>query len=579
MIRTLAAGATLAAAVLFGGAVSAVQDTPESLRAEAFEAAQWAIASEAADALAKVSARFAQGDDALGRLAEERETLISRRDGLERELERLYAVTDGDVGARRTAVRSDYEGVLQRLKTVDGDIETRFPAYAELTSPRALTVAETQGLLKPDEGLLLILVNPEATYVWGVTRDQVEWARSESLNEEAMNAAVAALRASLTTAAASSRGDDGDWLDPALLTGRPTPSFDRAEAYRLYAELVKPVEGVFEGKTTLITVTTGALTTLPLAVLATNPPEGPDSAPEALDRTSWLIDRYALATLPSVSSLKALRCYLIADPARRSPACPTLPSATGGRTIAPASRGFSLAAFGAPILAGAPATGASRGAPGADAVMGGGRLADVARLKALPYLPGSKAELDTLKRRYPSALVRTGAQATETAVRGTDAAALSRARFVVFSTHGLMAGSTFAEPGLVLTPPEEATEADDGYLTASEAAQLRLNAEFVVLSACNTAASDGRPGGEGLSGLARAFFYAGARSVLVSHWEVSDAATTALISDTFASLDAPGADIGDRARALQHGMKAVRAQREWRHPAFWAPFTLVGEPR
>jgi len=579
MIRTLAAGATLAAAVLFGGAASAVQDTPESLRAEAFEAAQWAIASEAADALAKVSARFAQGDDALGRLAEERETLISRRDSLERELERLYAITDGDVGARRTAVRSDYEGVLQRLKTVDGDIETRFPAYAELTSPRALTVAETQGLLKPDEGLLLILVNPEATYVWGVTRDRVEWARSESLNEEAMNAAVAALRASLTTAAASSRGDDGDWLDPALLTGRPTPSFDRAEAHRLYAELVKPVEGVFEGKTTLITVTTGALTTLPLAVLATNPSEGPDSAPEALDRTSWLIDRYALATLPSVSSLKALRCYLIADPARRSPACPALPSATGGRTTAQASRGFSLAAFGAPILAGAPATGASRGAPGADAVMGGGRLADVARLKALPYLPGSKAELDTLKRRYPSALVRTGAQATETAVRGTDAAALSRARFVVFSTHGLMAGSTFAEPGLVLTPPEEATEADDGYLTASEAAQLRLNAEFVVLSACNTAASDGRPGGEGLSGLARAFFFAGARSVLVSHWEVSDSATTALISDTFASLDAPGADIGDRARALQHGMKAVRAQREWRHPAFWAPFTLVGEPR
>lgn len=579
MIRTLAAGATLAAAVLFGGAASAVQDTPESLRAEAFEAAQWAIASEAADALAKVSARFAQGDDALGRLAEERETLISRRDGLERELERLYAVADGDVGARRTAVRSDYEGVLQRLNTVDGDIEIRFPAYAELTSPRALTVAETQGLLKPDEGLLLILVNPEATYVWGVTRDRVEWARSASLNEEAMNAAVAALRASLTTAAASSRGDDGDWLDPALLTGRPTPSFDRAEAHRLYAELVKPVEGVFEGKATLITVTTGALTTLPLAVLATSPPEGPDTAPEALDRTSWLIDRYALATLPSVSSLKALRCYLIADPARRSPACPTLPSATGGSTTAPASRGFSLAAFGAPILAGAPATGTSRGAPGADAVMGGGRLADVARLKALPYLPGSKAELDTLKRRYPSALVRTGAQATETAVRGTDAAALSRARFVVFSTHGLMAGSTFAEPGLVLTPPEEATEADDGYLTASEAAQLRLNAEFVVLSACNTAASDGRPGGEGLSGLARAFFYAGARSVLVSHWEVSDAATTALISDTFASLDAPGADIGDRARALQHGMKAVRAQREWRHPAFWAPFTLVGEPR
>lgn len=558
---------------------TAVPDTPASLRAEAFEAAQWAIASDAADALAKVSARFAQGDDALGNLAEERETLIGRRDALERELERLYAAADAQTQGRRTAVRADYETVIDRLKTVDGELETRFPAYSELTSPRALSIRETQGLLKPDEALLLVLVNPEATYVWGVSRDRVEWARAEDLTEAEVGRVVTALRASLTTAAAASRGDDGDWLDPALLTGRPTPAFDRAGAYRLYSELMKPVEAVFEGKTTLITVTTGALTTLPLSVLMTSPPEGPDTGPEALDRAAWLIDRYALATLPSVSSLKALRCHLVADPARRSPGCAPLPTgATPRRAAAGDGRRFSLAAFGAPILAGAPVTGASRGAPGADAVFGGGSLADVAKLKALPYLPGSKAELDALKTRYPAALVRTGAAATETAVRGADAAALSRARFVVFSTHGLMAGSSFAEPGLVLTPPDQATEADDGYLSASEAAQLRLNAEFVVLSACNTAASDGRPGGEGLSGLARAFFYAGARSVLVSHWEVSDAATTALISDTFAALDAPGADIGDRARALQHGMKAVRAQREWRHPAFWAPFTLVGEP-
>lgn len=572
----LAAALAMAGSAL-GQAVS--PDTPESLRAEAFEAAQWAIASDAADALAKVSARFAQGDDALGRLAEERETLIGRRDALERELERLYAAADAQTRGRRTTVRSEYEAVAARLKVVDADIEDRFPAYAELTSPRALTIRETQGLLKPDEALLLVLVNPEATYVWGVSRDRVEWARAEDLTEAEVTRAVGALRASLTTAAAASRGDDGDWLDPALLTGRPTPAFDRAGAYRLYAELVRPVEAVFEGKTTLITVTTGPLTALPLSVLMTQPPQGPDTGPEALDTAPWLIDRYALATLPSVSSLKALRCYLVADPARRSPGCGALPTGTTARASAGASGpGFSLAAFGAPILAGAPVTGASRGAPGADSVFGGGPLADIAKLKALPYLPGSKAELDALKSRYPAALVRTGAAATETAVRGADAAALSQARFVVFSTHGLMAGSSFAEPGLVLTPPEQATEADDGYLSASEAAQLRLNAEFVVLSACNTAASDGRPGGEGLSGLARAFFYAGARSVLVSHWEVSDAATTALISDTFAALDMPGSDIGDRARALQHGMREVRARREWRHPAFWAPFTLVGEP-
>lgn len=573
------AGGFLAAVMLGLAAPAFAQtpvpaDTPEALRAEAFEAAQWAIASDAADALAKVSARFAQGDDALGRLAEERETLITRRDGLERTLEQLYAADAPEAQARRAATRTDYEAVLARLKTVDADIETRFPAYSELTSPRALSVSEAQGLLKDNEALLLVLVNPEATYVWGVSRDRIAWARAADLGDAEMTKAVNALRGALTTGA--SRGDPT--LDPSIFAGRPVAAFDRTEAYRLYSDLIRPVEGVFEGKTTLITVVTGALTTLPLAVLATEAPTGSDTAPEALSTTSWLIDRYALATLPSVSSLKALRCYLVADSAERSPGCPATAAAPVQTAAVPAAAsGFSLAAFGAPILQGAPQDG-SRGAPPADGILGEGRLADVAKLRALPYLPGSKAELDALKTRYPRALVRTGVAATETAVRQGDAAPLSQARFVVFSTHGLMAGSTAGEPGLVLTPPAEATEADDGYLSASEAAQLRLHAEFVVLSACNTAASDGRPGGEGLSGLARAFFYAGARSVLVSHWEVSDTATTELISDTFAALDRPGADVGDRARALQSAMRSVRADRRWTHPAYWAAFTLVGEP-
>jgi len=566
------AGVLAAVGLLFAaGAAPADPDTPEALRAEAFEAAQWAIASDAADALARVSARFAQGDDALGRLAEEREDLIVRRDRLERELERHYASTDPADLVVRTRTQSDWEAATDRLGVIDAEIEARFPAYSELTSPRALSIAETQQLLRPDEGLLLVLANPEATYVWAVTRERVAWTRSEALDEARLRAAVDTLRLSLSATAAP-RGDD---VDPTLFAGRRPAPFDRSESYRLYSELILPVEETFKDKTTLITVTTGALSTLPLSVLTTAPPRGEDADLDALAATPWLADRYALVSLPAVSSLRALRCYLVADPAARSPGCPAMP------TAAPRRRGSAtplrLAAFGAPLLSGAPAD-STRGAPAADTVMDG-RLADVARLKALPYLRGSRLELETLKARYPDSIVRIGADATEHAVRATDYDALSRARFVVFSTHGLMAGSAAAEPGLVMTPPDEATEADDGYLSASEAAQLRLNAEFVVLSACNTAASDGRPGGEGLSGLARAFFYAGARSVMVSHWEVSDAATTTLITATFADLDSHAAgDPGVRARALQAGQRAVRAERRWSHPAYWAAFTLVGEP-
>ncbi|WP_420478423.1 CHAT domain-containing protein [Brevundimonas sp. FT23028] len=546
-------------------------DTPETLRAEAFEAAQWAMASDAADALAKVSARFAQGDDALGRLAEEREALIVRRDRLERALERHYASTDPADLTARTRAQADWEAATTRLAALDAEIEARFPAYSDLTSPRALSIEETRRMLRPDEGLLLVLVNPEATYVWAVTRERTAWVRSEALTEARLATVVERLRASLGATAAP-RGDD---VDPLVFAGRQPVPFDRGESWRLYSELILPVEETFKDKTTLITVTTGALATLPLSVLVTAPPQGRDADPDALAATSWLADRYAMAALPAVSSLRSLRCYLVADPAARSEGCPPMP-AGGPREPGPA-RPLQLAAFGAPLLAGAPGD-PTRGAATAESVMAG-QLADVRKLKALPYLRGSRLELETLKARYPDAVVRIGAEATERAVRTADADALSRARFVVFSTHGLTAGSAAAEPGLVMTPPEEATEADDGYLSASEAAQLKLNAEFVVLSACNTAASDGRPGGEGLSGLARAFFYAGARSVLVSHWEVSDAATTTLITAAFADLDGHAvSDPGVRARALQAGQRAVRAERRWAHPAYWAAFTLVGEP-
>lgn len=554
----------LAALVLLVPASApARDDTPHALRAQAFEAAQWAMSSEAADALALVSARFAQGDDALAGLAERREALVVERDRLERRLEGLYVSEDAAALTARAGARQAWEAANRDLAAADADIRARFPAYADLTNPRALAVDRVQALLKGDEALLLVLVNPEATYVWGVTRERVVWARSD-LGEAEIDAAVQTLRSSLTATAA--RGDN-----LTLYAGPQPPVFQRAIAYNLYTELVRPVETAFEGKTTLVTVATGSLATLPFSVLTTAAPQGRDASRRALAATPWLIDRYALAALPSVSSLESLRCHL-ASAGTRSPGC-----LASGPAARPARRtGSPLAAYGAPVLTGAPDS-SGRGADGAD-MIGGGRLADVAKLRALPYLKGSQQELEALKARYPTALVRMGAEATEGAVKADDRGALSDARYVLFSTHGLMAGAAAAEPGLVLTPPDQASELDDGYLSASEAAQLRLNAEFVVLSACNTAASDGRPGGEGLSGLARAFFYAGARSVLVSHWAVSDAATTTLVTSAFADLDAGGMRPAARARALQAGVREVRRDPRWSHPAYWAPFSLVGDP-
>ena len=124
----------------------------------------------------------------------------------------------------------------------------------------------------------------------------------------------------------------------------------------------------------------------------------------------------------------------------------------------------------------------------------------------------------------------------------------------------------------MLTPPETVSETDDGLLTASEVASLKLSADWVVLSACNTA-SGADSGAEALSGLARAFFYAGARGLLVSHWAVDSEAAVHLTTDTFAAL-AADRKLG-RAEAFRRTMLAMIES--GKHPSYWAPFVIIGE--
>jgi CHAT domain-containing protein len=214
-----------------------------------------------------------------------------------------------------------------------------------------------------------------------------------------------------------------------------------------------------------------------------------------------------------------------------------------------------------------------------------GTLADVEQLRTQWPLPETADELCSVAATLgaQASAVNLGEQATEARVKQLSASgALAKARVVHFATHGLLAGETemvtgsTSEPALMLTPPKAATDEDDGLLTASEVAQLQLDADWVVLSACNTA-SAGQSGGEDLSGLARAFFYAGARALLVSHWYVNSTATVELISRTFAALKAEPR-IG-RAEALRRAMTALISEDGGKkaHPSRWAPFIVVGE--
>ena len=177
----------------------------------------------------------------------------------------------------------------------------------------------------------------------------------------------------------------------------------------------------------------------------------------------------------------------------------------------------------------------------------------------------------------PDALVL-GENATEKNLKTT--IDWKRYHTISFATHGLVSGDLqgFSEPALVLTPPLRASTLDDGLLTASEISNLDLDADWVILSACNTAASDDSSGGEGLSGLAQAFIYAGARSMFVSHWAVMSKPTVRLTTEMFQLLKSGNALA--KTEAHRQAMLALLEDTEnpyYAHPTIWAPFVIVGE--
>ncbi len=492
---------------------------------------------------------------------------------------------------------------LERRAKAQQALELKYPDFALFARPEPTTFKEFQNdLLSDGEALIAYAqVGYQGMYLaYVVTQGAVEFVPFDLTGEE-----IEALVSSLRAGTALPSGGSFSVRDLANL------EFDLGAAHQLYTGLIAPLEPYLVGIDHLLIVPDGPLESLSFNLLATSLPRTEEtqsvedeaveeSEPGAEDplgqaramaekawawlqttaasvqaslqtdagafapyrEPAWLGDKYAISTLPTVGAIEAVR--KLEGSSARQP----------------------LLGFGDPVLEG-PSSRTAQSAGAEDLLtLGLGESADVTKVRQLTPIPQTGELLNELALALETTAVHlyTGSKGTEQDLNLLNERGLLRDyRTVAFATHALVAGELpklgLDEPALVLTPPANDNDvlfSNDGLLRASEVVQLNLNADWVLLTACNTAASDGTLGAEPLSGLAKSFFKAGSRSLLVSHWPAEANAAAKLVPDLIKRTAA-----GEpRAEALRQAMISLRNDPDnphFAHPALWAPFVIVGE--
>lgn len=487
-------------------------------RSEAFAAAQLVESPVLAAALNQLAARLASDDPAITAALRQQQDVQERQNRLRAELGAESRKSEKQRSPEREARLA---GELAQLNQTGQDqellIQDRFPGYAQLLSRRPAGAAQVMARLAENEGLVYLASTPERVFVFLVRRGGVSMHQAPMQFGE-IKRLVGAVRASVAV------------RDGVL------PDFDAALAHELYLRLFAPLLSGQRGLQKLIVVPSGSLLSLPAEILVTAPPQ-PGRPP------AWLGREYAMAMMPSVATFLRLR---------------EAPGAKGGgRLVALAAPRFTSAK--------SASTPTPANACGSDF----DPRALVAGLAPLPESADEARALATAwsPKRHRLLLGESASKA------GLKQALSEKPAIVAFATHGLLPEELHceSEPALALSPRSD-DGAEDGLLRASEIIGLPLEAELVILSACNTAGADGRLGGESFSGLTRAFFHAGARNVLATHWPIDSRATVALMQ-ALAKARAKGASWP---AALREAKRELADQPASAHPFYWGAFSLVG---
>ena len=530
--------------------------------AEAFQIADLARGSGVQKALTASAARANIKDPQLASLARREQDLQQRISTLTELLIGLLSAPPAQqLPVVQTKIREDIVTFKAQREQLKKEISNKFPDYAELIDPKPASVERTQQFLKSDEVLISWYFGDRASYVWAITKNKPAQFVQLALGRTQMAKEVAKLRAS---------------LDPGVATIDEIPAFDVGLSNQLYQQILAPVENAFKDKKIMLTVPHAELGQLPLSLLVTKSTEPPSKTASVAflgyKSVPWLTREIAISQVPSVTALTSLRSAPPSSTERRNFIGFGDPyfSSQQEKAAERQAKASMLATRGVPLNL--------RSAPKTTGVSS-------AELALLPRLADTSAELQEVGKAIGAedGDIYLHQQASVNKVMTTD---MSRTKVVMFATHGLVPGELngLTQPALALSSPEVTGDKDDGLLTMDKVMTLKLDADWVVLSACNTASGEGA-GSEAVSGLGRAFFYAGAKALLVSNWPVDSVASRAMMTDLFRNQQRVG--VTSKGELLRQAMlnqidnggvkEGGKMRYSYAHPLFWAPFVVVGD--
>jgi len=541
--------------------------------AECFKLVQILIESRANKALGATSARAASVHPDLSDLVRKEQDALKQITALKATAQNAMSVSPDQqnpdaLQELKTGIRT-----LTRARSAFLDeIKRRFPKYSDFTDPEPISFATIQQHLHSSEAMLTVFPTSEHTYVWVIPASGSISFNKLNMGRNDVQKMVVNLRKA---------------LDPNPKTFGDIPAFNIELAHYLYRQLLEPVKVDWDTIEDLIIIASGPFGQLPFSVLPTKQVTLEKNRSELFSNyreIPWLIRDVSITRQPSISAFTMLRELPKGDPQRKA-----------------------FVGFGDPIFNKGQLAMASMPEKSKKTILSirqeavkvrGIRISEKGNLDSnkivsiqledLKRLPETSDEINSIATVLDADSdqdVFLGVRASENRIKTMD---LTDRRIIVFASHALIPGDLdgLSEPAIALCSPSVTGEDEDGLLTMGEVLKLKLNADWVVLSACNSGGSDGQ-GAEALSGLGQAFFYAGTKALLASMWPVESTSAQKLTTGLF-QYQKDNIKL-TRARALRKSMLDLidssglkddatgKIVASYAHPLFWAPFILVGD--